>query len=357
MDLTLTEEQRILFDSVSRMAEGIAALDPAQRHRQMVDFGLTALGLDPDEPMIAEGLLAAEALGQSRLADAWVFTQLGAARAIAGDPRFAALADAIAGGSATLAPALHEPGRRHDPLPGLTRLEGGCLYGHKAGAIGADAATHLLVTARDPAGQLVLAVVEAGAHGVARRSFGALDGRGGAEVIFHAVPLGAAAILATGARAEQMLTDLCERISAGLVAHSVGAMTSLMQMTATHLQTRKQFGRPIGAFQVLQHRFVDMKLAHELARSMAIASARALDSLQGEARSHVIATARIQAAASGRKIGEEAIQMHGAMGMTAEYPAGFFLKRLIVNAASYGDADHHLDRLIALADRDGSAAA
>lgn len=350
MDLTLSEEQRILFDTVVRMGADLAGLDDGARRRRLAEFGLTALGLDANEPMIAEGVQVAEALGKARVPDAYVFTHLGAARALAGEPRSAALAEGVAEGTAILAPALHEPGRRYALTPMQTTLANGRLNGRKVAVMGGDVATHALVSARDGAGQTLLAVLAIATPGVTRRPFTALDGRGGAELGFDNVAVGDGDVLASGPEAERLLEAMALRISAGLVADSVGAMTSLMEMTAEFLRTRRQFGKPIGAFQALQHRFVDMKLAHELARSMAMACARALESLQGDERARVIATGRLQAADSGRKIGEEAVQMHGAMGMTAEYPAGAFLKRLMVNAASFGDADYHLDRLIALAE-------
>ncbi|HPD91370.1 MAG: hypothetical protein H6900_16740 [Rhodobacter sp.] len=347
MDLILTEEQRILFDTVSRLGADIAGFDPAARRARLAEFGLTALGLDADEPMIAEGVLVAEALGQARVNEAYVHTHLGAARALAGQPAAAALASEIAAGTAILAPALHEPGRRYDLTPALTTLQNGRLDGRKVAVMGGDVASHALVSARDDHEQLVLVVLPLAAPGVTRRPFATLDGRGGAELALDGATEGA--VLASGPAAERLLADMVARIDAGLVADSVGAMSALMAMTAEYLRTRRQFGKSIGAFQALQHRFVDMKLAHELARSMAIASARALEMLEGPERDRVLASARLQAADSGRRIGEEAIQMHGAMGMTAEYPAGGFFKRLLVNAASFGDADHQLDRLIALA--------
>lgn len=347
MDLILSEEQRILFDTVTRLGADIAGLDAPARRARLADFGLTALGLDADEPMIAEGVLVAEALGQTRVNDAYVHTHLGAARALAGQPAFTGLASEIAEGKAILAPAIHEPGRRYDLSPALTVLENGRLTGRKSVVMGGDVASHALVSACDGHGQLVLLVLPVATPGMTRRPFATLDGRGGAELVFDGASGGA--VLASGPAAERLLTRMVARIDAGLVADSVGAMTALMEMTAEYLKTRRQFGKPIGAFQALQHRFVDMKLAHELARSMAIASARALEMLEGEECDRVLASARLQAADSGRRIGEEAIQMHGAMGMTAEYPAGAFFKRLLVNAASFGDADHQLDRLVALA--------
>ena len=350
MEFVLNEEQKILSDTLNRLAPKLAGLEPTERLTAMAEFGLTGLGLDPEEPMIMESVLAAEALGRANVPDVFAFTHIGAAQALARYASFAGLTEEISEGRATVAPAFHEPGRRYDLAPANTRLANGRLNGTKALVFGGDGASHLLASARDGGGQTVLVNLPLDTPGIARRVFTGIDGRSGAEITFADVIVPDAAIVCSGAAADRTIAGTEARISAALVADSVGAMTVLMEMTAEYLQTRKQFGRPIGAFQALQHRFVDMKLAHELARSMMLGAARALESLEGTARTQVIATARLQTAESGRKIGEEAIQMHGAMGMTAEYPAGRYLKRLIVNAASFGDPDTQLDRLTALAD-------
>jgi alkylation response protein AidB-like acyl-CoA dehydrogenase len=124
-------------------------------------------------------------------------------------------------------------------------------------------------------------------------------------------------------------------------------MAALFDLTAEYLRTRKQFGAPIGKFQALQHKLVDMKVALELARSVAAAEAMAVDVADAEVRRRFIAAAKVQVARSGRFIGQAAIQLHGAMGMTDEYGAGRYLKRLVVIGALHGDLAHHLERFAA----------
>jgi alkylation response protein AidB-like acyl-CoA dehydrogenase len=118
-------------------------------------------------------------------------------------------------------------------------------------------------------------------------------------------------------------------------------------VTLEYLKTRKQFGVPIGSFQALQHRMVDMTLAHTQAQSMAILAALAADNPDPAERRRVISGAKVQTGTSGRFVGEQAIQLHGGIGMTEEYVAGHYFKRLTMIDQTFGDVDHHLDRFAA----------
>jgi alkylation response protein AidB-like acyl-CoA dehydrogenase len=132
---------------------------------------------------------------------------------------------------------------------------------------------------------------------------------------------------------------------AALAAEAVGAMSGLTELTVDYLKTRKQFGVPIGSFQVLQHKAVDMLTAQEEARSMAFyATMMAAEPDEGERRK-AIAAAKVQIGKSARFVGETAIQLHGGIGMTMEYKAGHYFKRLTMIDMAYGDAGHHLREL------------
>lgn len=353
MQFALNEEQVILKDSVTRMIRDLAesGADAATRRAALADFGLFQLGLDPDDRMEVESALVAEAIGATLLPDPFAFSQLGAARVLAGLDGQVEIVEAIGRGAALVIPALFEPGRRYELTPAATRLaeagNGLALSGAKSVVLSAAEATHFLVSARDDEGEACLLLVPAGAEGLRRRDFPGLDGRDGADLDFDAVAIVPGAVVARGAEAERAIAELYDRVGAALVSEAVGAMGALMEMTTEFLGTRRQFGVPIGTFQTLQHRLVDMNTATQLARSMAIASALALRDLPEAGRQSVVSSARLQAAESGRHVGEEAIQLHGAMGMTAEYPAGRYLKRLLALSALYGDADTHLDRLAA----------
>jgi alkylation response protein AidB-like acyl-CoA dehydrogenase len=121
-------------------------------------------------------------------------------------------------------------------------------------------------------------------------------------------------------------------------------MEVLNATTLEYLKTRKQFGVPIGSFQVLQHRMAEMVLEHEQAKSMAILAALSADGSDSNERRRVISAAKVQICKSGRFVGQQAIQLHGGIGMTDEYSAGHYFKRLTMIAQAFGDEDHHLDR-------------
>jgi alkylation response protein AidB-like acyl-CoA dehydrogenase len=132
---------------------------------------------------------------------------------------------------------------------------------------------------------------------------------------------------------------------AGLCAEAVGAMDELVKMTVEYLKTRKQFGVAIGSFQALQHRSVDMLVALEQAKSMAIFAALSVDDNDATARGNAISAAKVQIGRSARFIGQQATQLHGGIGMTMEYKGGHYFKRLTMIEQVFGDSDHHLRRL------------
>lgn len=132
-----------------------------------------------------------------------------------------------------------------------------------------------------------------------------------------------------------------------MVAEAVGAMSETFDVTVEYLKTRRQFGAAIGSFQALQHRAVDMLMELELSRSMAVLAALSLD-IDADQRTRNISAAKAQVGKSGRLIGQEAVQMHGAIGITAEYKVGHAFKRLTAIDALLGDRDYHLARLVEL---------
>ncbi len=134
---------------------------------------------------------------------------------------------------------------------------------------------------------------------------------------------------------------------AALCAEAVGVMDAMQASSVEYLKTRRQFGRAIGEFQALQHRAVDMYVALELARSMALFATMTADDPDADERRRAIAAAKVQIGRSGRRIGQEAIQLHGGIGMTMEYAVGHHFKRMTMIDRAFGDADHHLARLAA----------
>ena len=135
---------------------------------------------------------------------------------------------------------------------------------------------------------------------------------------------------------------------AALCAEAIGAMAVMHELTVEYLKTRRQFGREIGSFQVLQHRAVDMLVALEQARSMAMfATMMAAEENPGERR-RALSAAKVQVGRSGKFVGQQAIQLHGGIGMTMEYKVGHYFKRMTMIDTMFGDADHHLRELARL---------
>ncbi|MFG1391663.1 acyl-CoA dehydrogenase family protein [Xanthobacter agilis] len=369
MDFILNEEQTLLRDMAARFAADARARQektpeaPDRRWSRFAELGLLGLTLSEAHGGLGGGgvetMIVAEEMGRQLLTDPFVPTV-----AVAG-PLIAALGEAaqqaqllpaLAAGDLVVVPAFLEPEARYDLAQVATtaRAEGErvVISGRKAVVLNAPEADLLLVSARtsgahgDPEG-LCLYLVPTGAPGVVLRAITTLDGRPAAEVTLNAVTVEAAARLGPAGAALPAMEQAVDRGVAALTGEAVGAMAALFDLTAEYLRTRKQFGAPIGKFQALQHKLVDMKVALELARSVAAAAAMAVDVADAEVRRRFIAAAKVQVARSGRFIGQAAIQLHGAMGMTDEYGAGRYLKRLVVIGALHGDLAHHLERFAA----------
>ena len=153
------------------------------------------------------------------------------------------------------------------------------------------------------------------------------------------------AVVGPAGAALPLLEKAIDRATAALCAEAAGAIDALITMTAEHLKTRHQFGAPLAKFQVLQHRVADMLIALEQVRSMACAAAMALDAPDAAQRRRLVSAAKAIAGQAGRQVGQAAIQLHGAMGMTDECRVGHYAKRLLVINQLFGDASHHLRRL------------
>jgi len=214
--------------------------------------------------------------------------------------------------------------------------DGWALDGEKAAIIGAPTADSLVVSARDDDG-IALFVVEAGS--VSLQAYRTMDERLAADVVLR----GARAERIDGGRAA--LEDALDFGTALACAEAVGSMKFACDTTLEYLKTRKQFGVPIGAFQALQHRMVDMFISLEQARSMACLAASRADA-GGDPRA--ISAAKIKIADAARHVSQEAVQLHGGMGMTEELKVSHAFRRLTVLAREFGDADHHLARFAAL---------
>lgn len=311
-------------------------------------FGLVGLG----QVMEAAGrTLAATPLLSTALIGASALTLAGSAT------QQATHLPPLAKGERITALALEE-GAHHAPFHIATTAKrngnGFRLDGEKRFVLDGHVADLLIVAARTSGGAaerrgITMFLVPGGAQGLSRRRTFMVDSRNAATIRFEGVELGADAVLGPIDEAADVLDALLDRARAGLAAEMLGSASEAFERTVQYLKDRKQFGVPIGSFQALQHRMADMVVEHEQAKSMAVLAALSADLADAKERRRVISAAKVQIGKSGRFVGQQSIQLHGGIGMTEEYAAGHYFKRLTMIDQSFGDADHHLDRFAEVA--------
>ncbi|MFT3660968.1 MAG: acyl-CoA dehydrogenase family protein [Gordonia sp. (in: high G+C Gram-positive bacteria)] len=245
---------------------------------------------------------------------------------------------ALASGERLAAFAHLEQGDRWPSFAVATSAADGTVTGTKPLVPHGDCADVFVVSARDADGTVGLYLVEADADGVSRTAYRTHDRRRGAQVRFEAAPA-----TRLGGDAAAVVADVQRTEQSAQCAEAVGAMTRSLNLTVEYLKSRKQFGVPLAAFQALAHRAADMYVALELASSMNLYLTAALS--EGSADDVTASRAKLQICRSGRLIGQEAVQMHGGIGVTAEYPVGHYVSRLTAIAHTLGDANAHLTEL------------
>jgi alkylation response protein AidB-like acyl-CoA dehydrogenase len=373
MDFDLSEEQQALADSLGRLLADrytpearlkfIAEPGGFSRARweDFVALGLAALPFGEDVGGLAGGpvetMLVMQAFGRALVVEPYLASIVlgGSAVQLGGsEAQRARILPGVAAGSTLLALAHAEPGSRFNladvSCAAHRSADGWTLSGVKVAVLAGDSADLLIVAARhagasrDPGG-IGLFLVAADAAGLERRGFTTLDGHRAAELRFSATP---AEPLGAPEHGFATLTRTIEHGITAASAEALGVMETMHAMTLDYLKTRKQFGRAIGEFQVLQHRAVDMFVALEQARSMVFLAAGALAIDDGAERARAIHAAKVQVSRSLTHIAEEAVQLHGGIGTTLEYFLGHLVRRATVLASLFGDADHHLRRLAAL---------
>ena len=270
----------------------------------------------------------------------------------AADPALQAeLLPQVAAGSLLLAFAHVERQSRYElhNVTTIARNEGGRwrLEGEKGVVLHGDVAGKLLVTARTAGGTrdrngIGLFLVDVPSEGVSVRGYATQDGLRAAEV-----SLAGATGLALGDPAGGLphVERVVDEALAYLAAEAVGVMAAMHQSTVDYMKQRKQFGRAIGEFQALQHRAVDMYVQLEQARSMALLATMMAGEDNAAERHKAVAAAKVQIGRSGRRVGQEAVQLHGGIGVTMEYMVGHYFKRMSMIELLFGDADTHLAQL------------
>jgi alkylation response protein AidB-like acyl-CoA dehydrogenase len=367
MNFELTEDQRMLVESatgftkkhspVTRMRK--LRTDPVgwspEVWRQMGDLGWIGLAF----PEAVGGMggafvdvaLVLEQLGTTLVPEPLVSSLVAGAAVVAAgssEQQTAVLAPVVTG-KATIALAWAEADGRYDMAQVATRAEraggGFRLSGQKRFVLDGHAAAQLVVSAR-AGGDLALFVVDAKAPGVTVTPVRTIDGRVAAHVELANVEVGGDRALATApAAALERALDIA---AAAACAEGVGIMKAVLATTVEYLRTREQFGAKIGTFQVLQHRAVDMFIHTELLRSAALGAAIRIDDSDADERSAAVSAAKVQLGESGRFVTQQAIQLHGGIGITDEHDVGLYFKRMVALNALFGDAQHHVERFAAL---------
>ena len=262
----------------------------------------------------------------------------------------------IIAGDATIAFAYAEPQGRYNLANLVTvarkDVSGYVLNGHKAVVIGAPWATHLIVTARTGGGQrdaggVSVFLVDKTAKGVVTRDYPTVDGRRASEVFFENVSVTAEALIGDEGAALPLVEQVIDEAIAATCAEACGVLRKLHEGTLDYTKQRKQFGVPIASFQVLQHRMVDMFIHVEQAVSMTYMAHIKLAEPAAE-RAKSLSAAKVQIGKACRFVGQNAIQLHGGMGMTDEMAIGHYFKRATLIEGEFGSVDHHLKRYEAL---------
>ncbi|MFZ1815345.1 MAG: acyl-CoA dehydrogenase family protein [Rhizobiaceae bacterium] len=368
MDFRLNDDQRMLGETLARFLSDNYPLD--KRHEfarsdegfsrqiwsQFAELGVIgALFGEADGGYGGTGvdlMVVFEALGRTLVVEPFLPTLLAGSllAEMAGAEHQGLLGDVIEGKS-LLALAHGEMAARYDlDHVAVTASQANGKWqvtGQKSVVLGGGSADRVLVSARtsgSPGSQdgISLFLVDPAATGVTRRAYGTVDGYPAAEISFEVAP---AKLVGNPGKAYAAIEKAHARAIVAICSECLGAMEVAKDLTIEYMHTRKQFGVIIGKFQALQHRMADVLIEIEQLRSAIINAAGHLESDRRIREWHVSAAKNL-AGRAGRQTAEEAIQIHGGMGMTWEYPVGHFAKRITMIDHMFGDTDHHLERFI-----------
>lgn len=376
MDFNFTEEQTMVRDSLTRLVREKYDFDTRREviegdsgwrpdiWAQLAELGLLGMPFSEEDGGFGGGaidsMIVMEEFGKGLVVEPYVPTVVcagGFLKHAGTDDQKAEHLAGIVDGSKVFAFAYAEPRGRYDyaDLETTAKREGDryVLSGHKAVVIGAPWASHLIVTARtsgdrrDKDGVSVF-VVDKSADGIVTRDYPTVDGRRASEVYFENVSVPADALIGEEGKALPLIELVTDEAIAAQCAEACGAMKVAHEMTVEYSRQRKQFGTPIGKFQVLQHRMVDMFTEYEQSVSMTYLATLRIGEEEA-VRKEAVSAAKVRIGQAAHKIGQDAIQIHGGMGMTDELAIGHYFKRLTIFDSEFGNIDHHMKRHVALA--------
>ncbi|MGO9508984.1 MAG: acyl-CoA dehydrogenase family protein [Mycobacterium sp.] len=368
MDFNLTKEQELLRDGLGRFlatrynldtsraaAKSGAGWQPEIWRAFADELGILGATLPEDVGGMGGGpvelMVITEALGQALVVEPYVDTVVvagGLLRRVGGEAA-ASVLERIVAGTAIVALAAAEPASgdhwQHVTTTAEQHGDDWVLNGTKIVSVGAPLATHLLVTAgtSSPGISLFLVDLDSAGAGLEVHSYPTIDDRRAADLVFDGLRLPAGALLGDEGQAWSSVAQARDEGAAAICSEAVGCMRKVLNDTVGYCKQRQQFGQPIGSFQVLQHRMVDMHIELEQAiAAVYLAILHLADEPARRARAVSAAKATIGRAA--RFIGQNAVQLHGGMGMTEELAIGHYFKRLTAIQYEFGSADHHLAR-------------
>ena len=372
MEFTLAEERRLLQDTVRRFLSreytfekrraNLAGAEGWSREawRGLADLGVLGLGIpEADGGMGGDAFdtsIVMEALGRALVVEPYVASVVLGAGILAeagSEAQRSEWLSAVASGEKLLALAHTEPAARYATRhveTRVTRAAGGWrIDGFKSVVLGAPMADAILVSARgagdaDDANGVSLFLVPRNASGVTLRPYATHDGARAADVKLEGVIVADDQRVGAADGAIAVIERALDRGAAALCAEAVGIIEALNEATLEYLKTRKQFGQPIGRFQALQHRMAEMTIKAVEARSMAIVAAAAMRNEDAAQRARQVSAAKAFIGQAARFVGQQAIQLHGAIGVTDELIVSHWFKRLTVIDGTFGDADFHLAR-------------
>jgi alkylation response protein AidB-like acyl-CoA dehydrogenase len=375
MNFELSEEQQMMAETIKRFVATHYTFDarakimasPAGYSEDVwaaiAEMGLLGLPFEAEHGgfggTTVDVMLVMEAIGEGLLVEPYLATVGLGGRFVARAGTKAQqdrILPALVQGKHRMAFAHTEPGARYDlrqvAVTARRAGDGWVLDGEKAMVLHAGAADTLVVSARtagaptDAAG-ISLFLVPRTAAGVSLREYRTIDNLRAADVRLANVSVPGDARLGSDGQGYDLVEEVVDYATALLCAEAVGAIRYANDATLEYLKTRRQFGVPIGSFQALQHRMVEMMISYEQARSMAYLVCVKVDTAPADERRRVVSAAKIKIADACRHVSQESVQLHGGMGMTEELKVSHTFRRLTMLAQAFGDAEHHLERFAA----------
>ena len=376
MDFSFTEEQTLLQESVSRFMQNDYGFEARQKNAS-TEQGFSAenwqtfaelgwLGVPFSEAdggfggSAIETALMSEQFGRGLLIEPFLATVILAGGAIkhgGSEEQKSQYLPGIIDGSKHAALAFVEPQARFNIADITTTAtadgDGYVLNGYKAVVLNGPQADFLVVSARTSGEQrdedgVSLFVMDAATAGISRRDYPTVDAFRASEITFENVKIGADSLVGEAGKGLPILQQAIDDGVLSVGAEAVGCMEVLYKDTVEYCKQREQFGQPIGKFQVLQHRMVDMFMEHEQSKSLMFMAAMRMAEGYGAEAQKAVSAFKVQVGKSGKFVGQNAVQLHGGMGMTEELNIGHYFKRLTIIDTLFGNVDFHLQRFGAL---------